>query len=122
MPDDHELLRRYVDENAEDAFTALVQRHVDLVYAVARRKTGGDPHLAREATQQVFTALARKAGNLRGHAVLTGWLFTSARYAAAQLVRAECRRRLREGKAQTMQDLLREDETTAAINWELLRP
>jgi hypothetical protein len=61
MPEDHELLRRYVEDGAEEAFTALVQRHVALVDTVARRKTGGDSHLAREATQQVFTALGKPA-------------------------------------------------------------
>ena len=37
MTDDIELLRRYPTERSEDAFTELVRRHVDFVYATALR-------------------------------------------------------------------------------------
>ena len=58
---DMELLRQYVLRNSEDAFAALVTRHVNLVYSAALRKTG-NPHAAEEITQAVFIILARKAG------------------------------------------------------------
>ncbi len=60
MSDDIELLRRYAEEGAEEAFRELVARHVDLVYAAARR-TLGDLHLAQDVAQTVFSDLARKA-------------------------------------------------------------
>ena len=68
----------------------------------ALRLVGGDVHLAEDVAQAVFTDLARKAGSLRGHATLSGWLHTSARFSAANVVRAEQRRRQREQTALTM--------------------
>ena len=40
--DDQQLLARYAADHSEAAFAALVQRHVNLVYSVARRCTGSD--------------------------------------------------------------------------------
>jgi DNA-directed RNA polymerase specialized sigma24 family protein len=89
MNDDAELLRRYFEEGVDAAFAELVRRHVDLVYSAALRQVNGDTHLAADATQIVFSDLARKAGAPVGHQVLAGWLFTSTRFAAAKLVRGE---------------------------------
>ena len=75
MSPDAELLRRFVDQQAGDAFTALVQRHIGLVHATALRRVGGDVHLAQDVTQTVFITLARKAPALLGHATLAGWLY-----------------------------------------------
>src|SRR5436190_24286509 len=102
MNDDSELLRRYADQGDEKAFAELVRRHVNLVYSAALRQVNGDAHLAADATQLVFTDLARKAGSLAGHRVLAGWLFTSTRFAAAKLIRGERRRHAREQEAQLM--------------------
>lgn len=120
MTEDAELLRRYSEEDSQEAFAALVRRHLDLVYGVALRKLGGDVHLAADVTQEIFTALARKASLLQRHPTLVGWLFTSTHFAATQVVRTESRRRAREQKAQAMNQLLQESEPAA--NWERLRP
>jgi len=64
MLEDAELLRRYAQDHAEDAFAELVRRHVDFVYGVAVRRVGGDSHLAEDICQDVFVALARKAASL----------------------------------------------------------
>ncbi len=113
------MLGQYAATRDERAFAELVERHLDLVYAVALRKVGGDAHFAEDVAQRVFTDLARKAATLAGHPVLSGWLFTSTHYAASQLVRAERRRREREQKAQAMNEL---SSAPAAIDGERLRP
>jgi len=115
---DSELLRRFARTNSEAAFAELVQRHVPLVYSAALRQVNGDAHLAQDVAQTVFTDLARKAGSLARRESLTGWLFTSAHFAAAKIVRGENRRRHREEK------LMREPihETAPEADWERLRP
>jgi RNA polymerase sigma factor (sigma-70 family) len=120
MPEDTELLHRYVADRSEAAFAELVRRHINLVYSVALRRVNGQAHLAEDVTQSVFTDLARKARALGGHTVVPAWLFTSARYAAAQVMRTERRRQLREQEAHTMHEL-RGDESSPA-DWDRLRP
>src|SRR4051812_43756747 len=105
MTEDAELLRRYAEEKSEAAFAELVQRQVNFVYACALRRVGGDAHLAEDVTQHVFTALARDAAVLAHREVLSGWLFTTARNASAQIVRTERRRQTRETEAQLMNEL-----------------
>lgn len=120
MSEDALLLRRYVEDRSEAAFAELVRRHLGLVYSSALRQVGGDAHLARDVAQAVFTDLARKAASLAHRPTLTGWLYTSTRYAAAKAVRAERRRRAREQQAHAMEELAR-DPTPAPV-WEQLRP
>lgn len=104
--DDLTLLRRYVDDDDQEAFAALVRRHLDVVYTVALRRMGGDAHLAQDVAQEVFIALARRAPRLLRHQALAGWLYTVTRHLAANRVRGEVRRRGREQEAQTMQEIL----------------
>ena len=126
MTPDCELLRQYARTQSEAAFAELVQRHVNLVYSAALRQVNGDAHLAQDVAQTVFTDLARKASSLSRRATLTGWLYTSAHFAAAKIVRTENRRRDREEK------FMREPTneyvpevgrvTPCAPDWETLRP
>lgn len=120
MVDDTELLRRYAKDRSEDAFTELVQRHLNLVYSVALRQVGGDAHLARDVVQVVFTALARKAATLVDRSVLGGWLYRSAQFAAIDVVRSERRRRAREEQAHAMHEPT--DHLSESADWEKLRP
>jgi len=63
MQEDWELLRRYVDQNKEDAFASLVQRHGGwLLNALLRQLKNEDA--AIEVRQQTFTLLAQKASAL----------------------------------------------------------
>lgn len=119
MNDDSELLRRYADERAEDAFAEIVRRHIGLVYHAALRQTG-DASLAEEVTQSVFTDLARKAGSLVGRESIMGWLFTSARFAATKAKRGERRRQAREQEIFAMHEFTH--DSTAAADWARLRP
>ncbi len=102
MTSDVELLRRFVEDRSEAAFTELVQLHLPLVRATALRRVGGDAHAADDVTQLVFITLARKASSLRGHATLAGWLYVSTHHATAELVRREQRRKQREASAHSM--------------------
>lgn len=120
MNDDASLLRDYVDEKSEPAFTALVRRHLGLVYSVALRRVGGDAHLAEDVAQKVFADLARKAPSLSGHATLSGWLYVSALHASATLVRGEQRRKSRETAAHLMEATITPDSPDEAAA--VLRP
>lgn len=99
---DPQLLRAYAQDHSEAAFGELVRRHIDLTYSVALRIVR-DTHLAEDATQAVFVALAQNAATLADHPVLSGWLHCATRNVASQIVRSEVRRRAREQEAATMQ-------------------
>jgi RNA polymerase sigma factor (sigma-70 family) len=120
MTENTELLRRYLAERSETAFTELVQRNIDLVYSAALRQVGGDAATAQEVTLSVFTDLARKAPALLRHSSLTGWLYTSTRYLAATARRSEQRRRARELQAHAMHELLQ--ASLSDPSWDDLRP
>ena len=129
MTPDSELLRRFAKTNSEDAFAELVKRHVNLVYSAALRQVGGDAHFAQDVAQTVFADLARKAQALSHRESLTGWLYTSAYFAAAKIARTENRRRDREEKfmceptRETAPDTSRaETFVEAGADWERLRP
>lgn len=121
MSDDAELLRRFIEQGSEAAFRELVGRRIDFVYAAALRQVGGDTHLAREVTQGVFIDVARKARLLAQRASITGWLYTSTRFAAAKALRSRVRRLNHETEAHAMQEIL-SAQTTADIAWDELRP
>jgi RNA polymerase sigma factor (sigma-70 family) len=114
MTPDSELLATFARTNSEDAFAEVVQRHVNLVYSAALRQVNGDAHLAKDVAQTVFTDLAKKAAQLSRRENLSGWLYTSAHFAAAKIVRGENRRRDREEK------FMREptNESAPAAEWE----
>ena len=92
---DMELVREYAERSSEQAFAAIVSRHVNLVYSVALRQVR-DAHLAEEVTQSVFVILARKAGSISPKTILSGWLCQTARYASAKALRMQHRRLQRE--------------------------
>jgi RNA polymerase sigma factor (sigma-70 family) len=118
MSDDTELLRRYVDQKSEPAFSELVDRHVGLVYSAALRRCG-DAHGAADISQRVFTALASQARCLTGHTVLTGWLYSTTRNLTIDHIRTERRRRAREEEAARMNEPVSKSE---AIDWHKIRP
>ena len=118
--EDRELLRRFADERAEDAFAELVTRHIGLVHSAALRQVGGNTASAADVTQAVFTEVARQAGRLSQHPALVGWLYTTTHRMAACHVRSETRRQRREQEAYAMQELHRDPEPSP--DWPRLRP
>ena len=117
MIDDMDLVRQYARCKSEEAFATLVSRHVNLVYSVALRQVR-DPHLAEEIAQTVFIILARKAGSLGSKTVISGWLYRTARYAAAKALTLRCRRRNREQEAHMQSQL----NGTEADTWKEIEP
>jgi RNA polymerase sigma factor (sigma-70 family) len=107
--DDGALLRQYSENHSDEAFAALVTRHINLVYSVALRQVG-NLHQAEEITQAVFIILAKKAASLRHEKALSSWLFQVARLTANNFIRSESRRRHREEEAY-MQSVLDEAGT-----------
>ena len=103
--DDITRLKQYV-EGDESAFAVLVERYVHLVYSTALRQVG-NPSQAEEITQAVFIILTQKAKSLGPRTILSGWLYQTARLAAANFLRSEIRRQKREQEAY-MESLLNE--------------
>jgi hypothetical protein len=67
-PDDFTLLKQYA-EGDESAFSALVQRYVNLVYSASLRQVCNPSH-AEEITQAVFIILTQKAPSLSPKTIL----------------------------------------------------
>jgi RNA polymerase sigma factor (sigma-70 family) len=95
--DDH-LLQQYARNNDRAAMDELIRRHINMVYAAARRQLRGNEHAADDVTQAVFMLLLRKAKSIhRGH--LAGWLLQTTRYACANARKILVRRILHERQA-----------------------
>src|ERR1017187_3492345 len=115
---DQQLLSDYAGQRTETAFSELVRRHVDFVYSAAVRMVR-DAHLAEDVTQGVFVALAQNARQLTDRPVLSGWLHRTAQNLAANSVRADVRRRVREQEAAAMNELLSAEPDAS---WEDIAP
>ncbi len=98
---DTQLLADYVRAQDQHAFATLVQRHINLVYSAALRRTR-DSHLADDITQAVFVILARKAATFTPDVVLSAWLHRTTRYAAMDALKLRGRRARHELKAAEM--------------------
>ncbi len=120
MADDQQLLRDFVERHSQEAFTHLVQRHVNLVYSAALRQLGGDSHLAWDAAQSVFLALAQNASRLVDHRALTGWLYTTTHFVSAKIVRTRQRSRSREEAVSAMENIF--NQGAAEPDWPAVRP
>ena len=118
MRDDVELLRSYAHDHDQVAFTELVQRHIGFVYAAALRQCRGNSALAQDATQLVFTDLARRAQSITTHPALSGWLHTATRFAAMKLIRTENRRLVRDRHAA---EFLAQSASDVGADWTQLQ-
>lgn len=116
MTTDLELIRRYAQQSSEEAFAALVNRHLDLVYSSALRQVRS-PQLAEEVTQSVFADLARSVHKLKPDTFLTAWLCQVTRRTAIDVVRRETRRQSRERIALEMTEM-----NSTCSEWTLVEP
>jgi RNA polymerase sigma-70 factor, ECF subfamily len=71
-PDDRRLIADHLAGDP-NAFTTLVRRHRDRLWAVALRTTG-DPEDAADALQDALISALRGAAGYRGDAAVTTWL------------------------------------------------
>jgi RNA polymerase sigma factor (sigma-70 family) len=92
--DDMALLRQYVDEESQDAFAGLVDRHASWIHASARRALR-TRDLADDATQTVFVILARKAPTIAPNVRVSGWLYHTTRFVISDLRKRATRHRRR---------------------------
>src|SRR5262245_2572863 len=113
---DSELLARFAGERCEEAFTALVRRHLGLVHAAALRRVRS-PQMAEDIAQSVFLDLAQSAHRLAPGTVLAAWLYQVTQRTAVDAIRRETRRQLREQTALEMNAL-----ESAPEDWTRIAP
>lgn len=94
---DLQLLSEFTRGRSREAFAAIVDRHVDLVYSTAKRIVR-DPHLAEDVTQVAFAVLARKASTVDARS-LAGWLVNATRLSAREAIRSRATRERHEQRA-----------------------
>ena len=106
---DADLLRRFLNDQDNDALAVLVSRYEALVMGVALRQVG-DRHQAEDVFQATFLVLAEQAAKIRNPDSLASWLHGTARRIGL--------------RAATMRKPLRhhaEDETGPVVDEEPLR-
>src|SRR5262249_28832608 len=98
---DAQLLRQFVSQRDEEAFTALVRRHERLVWRVCWQALG---HVqdAGDAFQATFVVLAHSAAKIGKQEMLGSWLHGVALRIALKAKRDAARRRKREREAANM--------------------
>src|SRR5581483_6385649 len=111
---DFELLQCFARHGEQRAFTELVRRHLNLVYATAFRKVQ-DQGAAEEVAQNVFAALVKKAWQFAPDDSLPAWLYKSTLLESAQLLRGELRRRRREQTAAELGTTMKTPEEQSAL-------
>src|SRR4051812_15268130 len=92
---DNELLRQYVRDGSNPAFSELVRRYLDAVYSAALRQVRSTA-LAEEIAQSVFLDLSKSAAKLKANQPLIAWLYLVTRRTAIDVIRRESRRHARE--------------------------
>ena len=95
---DAQLLELFVTcggEDAEDAFSTLVDRHGPMVLGVCRRMLA-TTHDAEDAFQAAFLILARRASSIGRREKLAGWLHGVAVRTASEARRGAAQQRMRE--------------------------
>jgi RNA polymerase sigma-70 factor (ECF subfamily) len=84
-------LMRSVARGDRRAFTDVMERHEDMVFAVCMRLMGNRDR-ALDATQDTFVTVLRKADRFRGESALSTWLYRVATNTCFDLQRKAKRR------------------------------
>jgi len=105
---DAELLQAHVDGDPE-AFSVLVGRHQDRLWAIALR-TMRNPEDAADALQDAYISAFRRAGSFRGDALVTTWLH--------RVVVNACLDRIRANKVRSAEPLPEDPDRRGDLGWE----
>ncbi len=92
MSDQDRALVARAAEGDHEAFTELMRRTEDMVFAVCLRMLG-DREAALDATQDVYLTFFRKAHTFRGGSAFTTWLYRVAVNTCYDHLRRSARRR-----------------------------
>ncbi len=74
LPNDNELLGKYLYSDDDTAFEELIRRHSGMVLSVCKNMLF-DQHDAEDAFQATFLILSRKASGLLDRGSIAGWLY-----------------------------------------------
>src|SRR5579884_1533550 len=114
---DAELLERFITDQDEAAFEALLRRHAPMVLGVCRRILGHADD-AEDAFQATFLVLVRKATSIRPRDAVGNWLYGVAYRTALEARVRLARRRAREHQVPIMPQREVEPES----GWQDVRP
>ena len=111
---DDDLLREYVRDGSNPAFSELVRRYLNAVYSAALRQVRSTA-IAEEIAQSVFLDLSRSAAKLKPGQPLIAWLYLVTRRTAIDMIRRESRRQARERIALEIADMKPDSSLWAQI-------
>ena len=73
-PSDPELVRRFLDDRAQESFESLYDRHSPYLFRVAFRMLHGDRSAAEDVLQEAWIRAVTSLSRFRGESALRTWL------------------------------------------------
>jgi RNA polymerase sigma-70 factor (ECF subfamily) len=92
---DEELIKRFTDNDDEEAFNEIVNRYTDTIYRIALRIIN-NPSDAEEVLQEVFVTLIKKLDTFREESKFSTWLYRVVVNTSYMYLRAEGKKNERE--------------------------